>query len=145
MPRVFLDANVYFSGSRSPSGGSAVILQLVRLKKLNLSATREVLHEAERNIRQKETMAARLRFYQLLSDAKPKMIEIDRDQAEKNFSNLINRKDTYVLEGAKKAKADFLVTLDKKHFFTQKVHEANLPFQIVFPGDLLQYLSSQLF
>lgn len=141
MAKVFLDANVYFSAARSPKGGSAAILKLIESKKLTDYATKEVLREAERNIRLKEQLATRLRFYELLSDIKPRMITISKKQAEARFLKLINRKDTYVLEGARNARVEYLVTLDRKHFFSEKVRKAKLPFKILTPGELLGELS----
>lgn len=143
MDRVFLDANVYFSATRSSTGGSAAILKLIKLKKLTLFATREVLREAEKNIRLKEPLNTRLRFYELLSEIKPKIIAIDKKKAEERFLKIINRKDTYVLEGARKAKIRYLVTLDRKHFFTKKIKNANLPFQTLVPGELLMKLARE--
>jgi len=58
-------------------------------------------------------------------------------KAEENFLKIINRKDAYVLEGARRAKADFLVTLDKKDFLTEKVKRIKLPFEILTPGQLI--------
>lgn len=138
MAKVFLDANVYFSASRSPKGGSAAILKLIESKKLIDYATKEVLREAELNIRLKEPLAARLRFYELLTEIKPRMITISKKQARVRFLKIINRKDTYVLEGARNAKVEYLVTLDRKHFFTKIVKQSKLPFEILTPGELLR-------
>lgn len=141
MSKVFLDANVYFSASRSPTGGSSAILKLGEKKKFSIYATSQVLREAERNIRKKEPLSARLRFYDLLSDTRPKMVKIDKKKVEKEYQKMMNRKDSFVLAGAKKAKVNYLVTLDRKHFFTKKVKQARLPFQILTPGELLRELS----
>lgn len=141
MNRVFLDANIYFSASRSPSGGSSVICELIKQKKLNLYATRQVLREAKRNLSEKESVEVNLRFYDLFKDLKPKIINIQKSEAQKNYGEIINQKDSLVLEGGRKAKAKYLVTLDKKDFFTKKVREANLPFEIVTPGELIRIFS----
>ena len=137
MTSVFFDANVYYAASRSPLGGSAELYRIIKAKKIKIYATSLVLLEAERNIRSKEPLPARLNFYSLISDLKPKIIEIDRQKAEKDFLAIINKKDAYVLEGARRAKVDFLVTLDKKDFFTEKIRSANLPFEILTPGQLI--------
>lgn len=111
------------------------------MKNLPAYTTKQVLREAERNICQKESLRARLRFYELLSDVKPKMIAISKKKAEERCLKIINRKDSYVLEGARKAKVKYLVTLDRKHFFAKKVKQAKLPFKIVTPGELLRELA----
>lgn len=140
MIRVFLDANVYFSAARSKSGGSAAILELVKSKQLHVTATSIVLREAERNVRLKEPSPTLLRFHQIVKEVKPKIIAIDKKQAERRFLRVINRKDAYVLEGAKKSKVDFLVTIDKKHFMNKNMKRAHFPFRIVTPGQLIRLL-----
>ena len=143
MIKVFLDANIYFSASRSTTGGSSVIIELVKQKKLSLFATRQIIKEAKRNLEEKESLAVNLRFYNLLNELEPKIVSIGKSEAEKNFKNLINIKGSLVLEGARRAKVKYLVTLDKKHFFTKQVKEATLPFKIITPGDLIRKLAQK--
>ena len=142
MVRVFLDANVYFSATRSSSGGSSAVCELIKKKKVALYATKQVLREAERNVRKKESLSVRLRFYELLSDLNPRIVPIDKRSAELRYLKIIDKKDTHVLEGARKTKVNYLVTLDKKHFFTKKVKEARFPFAVASPGELLRILSN---
>ena len=143
MIRIFLDANVYFSASRSKSGASAAILELAKSKQLCVFATSTVLREAERNIRLKEPQNTRLRFYEIVKECKAKLITIDKRQAEKRYLKFINRKDTYVLEGARKANVGYLLTLDKKHFMNTKIKTAVFPFKILGPGQLIRTLASK--
>lgn len=144
MTSVFLDANIYYSASRSPLGGSAELCRIIRARKLKIYATSLVLLEAERNIRKKEPATLHLAFYKLIENLKPKIINIDQRRAEDNFLKIINSKDTYVLEGARRARVDYLVTLDKKDFFTKKVKGAKLPFEILTPGQLILKLREAL-
>lgn len=139
--KVFFDANIYFSGARSPLGGSGLVIELAKRKKLKLFATVEVLKEAERNLRLKEDIKVLVRYYENLEFAKPKIIKINKSKAKKKLGKIINEKDALVLAGAEKSKVDYLVTLDKKHFFTKKVKLAKLPFEIVTPGQLIEKLS----
>lgn len=141
-PKVFLDANIYFSAARSPLGGSGFILELAKKGKLRLFVTTHVLKEAERNLRLKEDSRILLRYYQNLKFARPKIVKINRAKAKKKFGRIINEKDTLILAGAVEAKADYLVTLDKKHFFTRKIRLAKLPFKVVTPGQLIEKLAA---
>lgn len=137
-PKVFLDANIYFSAARSPLGGSGFVLEFVKKRKLMLFVTTHVLKEAERNLRLKEDLRVLLRHYENLKLATPKIIKIDKNRAKEKLARIINEKDALVLAGAQKAKVNYLVTLDKKHFFTKEVRLAKLPFQIVIPGQLIE-------
>lgn len=139
--RIFLDANVYFSAARSQQGGSNAVCKLIKSKRLELYTTRYILHEAERNIRQKESVSIRIRFYELIATLSPKVVAIDKHSAESRYAKIIDRKDTHVLEGARVAKADFLVSLDKRHVLNEKVKSSKLPFEIVTPGELLRKLA----
>ena len=143
MIRVFLDANVYFSAARSKSGGSAAVLELAKSTQLRVFATSIILREAERNIRLKEPQNTRLRFYEIVKECKAKLVTIDKRQAEKRYLPLINRKDTYVLEGARKAQVDYLLTFDKRHFMNRKMKTAVFPFKILRPGHFIRTLASK--
>lgn len=143
MIRVFLDANVYFSAARSKSGASAAVLELAKSKQLRVFATSTVLQEAERNIRLKESPAIRVRFYEMVKQCHPTSIAINKRQAEKRFLKIINRKDTYVLEGARKAKVKYLITLDRRHFMNPKMKTVAFPFRILSPGQFLRILASR--
>ena len=45
-----------------------------------------------------------------------------------------------MLAGADTAKADALITLDRKHLFAASVRQAKLPFEILTPGMFLRRL-----
>ncbi len=137
MIKVFLDSNIYYAAAVSRSGGSSVVLELTKSKRIAIYATKIILREAERNIRLKEPVSTRLRFYDLLKDSKPKFVKINQKLAEKRFSQVINRKDTYVLEGARIAKVKYLVTLDRKHFMSRKMKKETFSFQIITPGKFI--------
>ena len=143
MERIFLDANVFYSASKSLTGGSSTIFKIVKLKRISVYASKEVLLEAESNIRLKESLKVRLRFYELVKKNKIRIVPIHKKTAEKKYLKIINRKDTYVLEGARKSKAKYLLTLDKKHFFTIKIKKAKLPFKTITPGEFLQELAEE--
>lgn len=139
--KVFFDANVYFCAAKSPLGGSGLLVEFVKRKKLELFTTPEILKEAEKNLRLKEDLGVLVRYYENFKFARPKIIKIDRVRAKKKFGKIINEKDTLVLAGAQGAKVNYLVTLDKKHFFTEKLKSAGLSFEIVTPGQLIRIMS----
>ena len=68
MRRVFLDANVHCAGSASPTGASALILQLTLKGCLEATASRLVLREAERNLRRKRSPKDLKAFHQFLRE-----------------------------------------------------------------------------
>ena len=53
---------------------------------------------------------------------------------------IVHAKDTHVLAGADTAKADALITLDRKHLFAASIRQAKLPFEILTPAMFLRRL-----
>ncbi|MFQ6042182.1 MAG: putative toxin-antitoxin system toxin component, PIN family [Candidatus Poribacteria bacterium] len=122
-PRVFLDASCWVAAAGSSTGGSALILKLARAGYLQVVATKTVLREAERNIKNKMNEDALLRYYQELETTEIEMVEPPSDEDEAQWQDIVDEKDSHVLAGAYKAQADVLVSLDKRHILTEKVRK----------------------
>lgn len=138
MNKVFLDANVIFSATYSATGGSAYIFQLAKKGKLTLYSSRLAIKEAERNLREKANIEKVLNFYDLLDKVYIKLIDVNRTKAKEKFSDLVGEKDSPILVSAIASKADFFLTLDKKHFLNEKVLSAKLPIKIVTPSQFIK-------
>ena len=136
MTRIFLDANVYFSGFYSDRGASYLLMELVERKKIQVYASRLVLREAERNLRSKAAPETLKVFHRFLQNTKIHIVFPSDDKRFKTYEELIHPKDFPVLSAALTARVEYLVTLDRKHFLTpslQKIKE----FKILTPGDFL--------
>ncbi|OGY26016.1 MAG: putative toxin-antitoxin system toxin component, PIN family [Candidatus Woykebacteria bacterium RBG_16_44_10] len=138
MIKVFLDANVLFSAANSPTGGSAYVVELARAGKLRLFSSRLAVKEAERNLREKSTEAALLRFYDLLDEVTIELFDTNRARAKKSWEYLVGAKDAPILAAAIVSKAQFLITLDKKHFLNPQVLGIDLPIKILRPGGFIE-------
>jgi len=143
MLRVFLDANVYFAGSASPAGGSALVLQLILKGRIEATASRLVLREAERNLRRKRPPKDLKAFHQFLKHAKLRVIRTPPETAWKPYEGVIHPKDVPVLAAAVASKATYLITLDRRHFLTKAVTEKVPDLAILTPGDFLRELVRQ--
>ena len=143
MLRVFLDANVYFAGSASPTGASALILHLILKGKLEATASRLVLREAERNLRRKRPPKDLKAFHQFLKHAKLHVIPTPPETAWKPYDGIIHPKDVPILVAAVASKAAYLITLDRRHFLTKVVTEKVPEITILTPGDFLRELVRQ--
>lgn len=117
MRTAFIDSSVLFSAVNSPTGGSS---KLFTLKKIQLVASPLVLAEVEKNVRKKLQSHHLERFFMLVGKLKI-ITQFPDDKLVSIAKRVIAQKDAVILAEAKKAKTDFLVTLDKKHFFTPKV------------------------
>ncbi len=146
MLRIFLDANIYFVGFSSQGGASFLILEIARKKKIVLCASRLVLREADRNLRQKSTPENLKAFRRYIQKVKVYVVPFPQEETTKLYETSIHPKDLPVLGAALEAKSDYLLSLDKKHFLTpQFVSKVKKP-KIMSPGDFLKniYLKGKI-
>lgn len=133
--KLFLDANIFIAGSASPEGGSAIILQACKKSLFQAVTTELVLVETERNIRKKLDKKALNRFHKLVKEVG---IEIYPPAVTAHhYQKIIAPKDAHVLASAIESKCDYLITLDRRHFFTPKIQKTELPVKIIIPKDFI--------
>jgi predicted nucleic acid-binding protein len=140
-PRIFIDASVWIAAAGSPSGASKLVWAVCMENQAHPVTSRVVLREVERNVRAKLGSEALLRFYQDLASLNLDLVEAPSAEEIAFQSKIIAAKDAHVIASALKSGVGMLLTLDRKHFFTPKVVEANLPFSIMTPGDFLRRLA----
>lgn len=138
--KLFIDACVFIAAAGSPEGGSSFILELCKRGRFHAVCTRLVLMEAERNIHRKLGEEALLRFYQNLVELNPLIEAPPTPEEIASCESIVGRKDAHVLAAALKSGAAILLTLDRRHFMTEKVHDAELELKIVVPGEFLRGL-----
>lgn len=136
MKTAFLDSSVLFSAVNSPIGGSS---KLFTLKKIKLITSPIVLTEVERNVRGKLQSFHLERFFMLVSQINL-MQQTPNQQLINQAKKIIVEKDAVILQEAKQAKANYLVTLDQKHFLNQKVDQFLKPQKVLTPKMLIQKL-----
>lgn len=137
-PRLFLDASVLIAAAGSPTGASALVLDVCRHGQAWAASSRLVLLEAERNIRAKFGQDTLLRFYQQIAGLDLDLVEAPTPQEIADMQRIIHPKDAHVLAAAANGGVEVLLTLDRAHFLSPLVLEAGLPFQIMTPGDFLR-------
>ena len=138
MKRVFLDANVYFAGFFSGEGASFVVLELARRKKMQVVATKLVLREADRNLRKKAKPKILKKFRRFLQQTKIIVMPALADVILRKYEPFIHPKDVPVLAAAVESKVDYLITLDRRHFFDEKVRKCVGKTKVLTPGDFIR-------
>lgn len=136
--RVFIDASVFIAAAGSPSGGSALALDICQGRRYTAVCSQRVLLEAQTNIRDKLPREALARFYRLLAASSPELVTPAIDDEIARCAEFIALKDAHVVASAIKGAAAYLITLDRKHLANEMVRAAGLAFQIMTPGDFLQ-------
>lgn len=134
-PKIFLDSSVLLAGLYSPKGGSAIILGRIKKKKLVGFISYSVIEETKRNIRKKFSLKLLAKLEEII-----KIVNIQESFEPKDilkYRRLVDPKDIHVLVFADSSRAEFLITLDKKHLKTKKLQKAKLPFKIVTPKEFL--------
>jgi len=138
MKTVFVDSSVLFSAVNSLTGGSS---KLFTIKKIRLMTSRVILAEVERNTRKKLQPHHLARFFMLVQKIKI-LDSLPDDQLIAKTKAIIAIKDAVILAEAKKAKADFLVTLDKTHFLTSAVDKFLKPQKALTPKMPLELIKA---
>jgi predicted nucleic acid-binding protein len=128
MRRVFADANVLIAGAGSRSGASQAVLMLAEVGLFKLVVCRQVLDEAERNIRHKLPNALKV-FAELMAVLALEIIEDPEPAAWQEWQDVIETKDAPILAAAVSAQVDRLLTLNTKDFTAEVAAQSGLVIQ----------------
>ncbi len=136
-PRVFLDANVIFSGLCSAQGAPAVLLKLFVEGRLRVVISQQVLEEVVRTIgrRLPEALPS---LRKLLLSVPPEIAEDPPPEDIAFWAQVVHADDAGVLAAAVAARPDYLVTGDR-HFFANPGIAEKSGLRIVTPAQFLEY------
>lgn len=138
--KVFFNASVVLAGLKSPSGGSAKLLTWSRTKKIDGSISEIVLDEVIRNSHKIGFEEKRTKLW--LKSIFGHIHQAPKIETIKKYEKVvIDEGDAHVLASCHELKANFLVTLDKKHLLILKKKIEWL--KIVTPGSLIEILSRE--
>lgn len=138
MKSVFLDASVLVAACASIHGASALILGYCRDNKITAVISPEVLKETARNVKLKLDTEAEKRFTTYLEKANLLLVPSHSIESIALCEKVIVLKDAHVLAAAMAVKSQYLITLDQKHFLTEKVKKFAFPTQIITPGNFVR-------
>ena len=129
--KLFIDASVWLAAIRNPEGASGMILKLASKGKLSTVWTSFIITEIKNNL------PPNSKFQTIERQIKPQLINLTSKEIF-HWTNLLPDKDCHVLAGAFKAKADYLISLDKKHILKAEV-QSNFPIPIRSSSEFLRY------
>jgi predicted nucleic acid-binding protein len=130
---VFLDADVIFAGSASPSehGASHVVLLMGEITLLDCITSQQAVTEVERNLGAK--LPAKLPEFRLLVSRCLRVVR-DPTLAElSTYKGWADPKDLPLLVAALREECDFLLSFNRRHYFPQAG-----TITVQRPGDFLQ-------
>lgn len=136
-PKVFFNASVILSGLKSPKGGSGKLLYLTKQKQIIGIISEIILDEALRHA-EKIGFEKEVLEQSVLAVFNP-IIPAPTSESVKIYEKIsLDLGDAHVLASYTESKADFLVTLDKKHLLILQGKIKKVT--IVSPGELLGLL-----
>ena len=138
---VFFNASVILAGLKSPSGGSGKLLSLSAANKINGVISEIILDEVLRHTADIGLKSAPIQVAMKTTFSSIQAAPEESRVAEFN-KIVIDSGDAHVLASCHETKADFLVTLDKKHLLI--LREKIKWVRIVSPGELIGILSKKV-
>ena len=138
MKRIFIDSSVLFSALYSDRGHSSDLLKMAVRKEIVLVLNDVVLEESRRNLaRYGQELVA---YFDLIVESIPyEVVELTQEEIIEAARRVV-LKDAPILAAARKAKADLLVSLDKKHLLGKPELAAFAGVEIVTPLEAIAYL-----
>jgi len=134
--RVFVDTNVFIAGLYSNTGASSVILHLGEMERILIVISQQVLEEIDRVTALKfpESIERNRLFLKNLS---PLLVDDPSRSEVQEAAKIIDAGDAAILAAAKSVSINYLITLDTKHFHTQKVRDY-LKIPVLKPAEFLE-------
>lgn len=141
MIRAFIDASVLFAASLSPTGASREIIRQAVRGQVTLVASELVYEEVEKNLSDKAPEALPA-FRQFLATVPFETVRPTKRQVLQaaQYSAL---KDAPIVAAAKRARVDYLVSLDRRHLVGVPEVAQRSGLKIVLPSELLGEVQRQ--
>ncbi len=140
-PRLFLDANVIFSGLKSAEGPPGKLIDLYVAGEVTAVVSRLVIDETLQSIQRKipESLAA---LRKLLLAFPPEIVDDPPVEEVNRWSKTLASEDAAVLAAAIAAQPDYFVTGDRDFLRNPIIAEAS-GIRIVTPGECLKRLKAK--
>ena len=134
-PRIFVDADVLFAGSASPNENSAslVLLRMAEITLIEAIVSKQVLVEAERNLREKIPSA--LPAFELLVSRCLREVPDPFADEIKALNGLVDPEDAPILAAAIREECPYLATFNLRHY-----QPGVKTIVVLKPGDLVQQI-----
>jgi len=141
MIRVFVDASVLIAASYSPTGASREIIRQAIRGNVTLIASELVLEETRENLRAKAPEAL-VSLEQILYIVPFELVQ-PTEQQVLQAASYTALKDAPIVAAAKRARVDYLVSLDRRHLVGVPEVAQRSGLKIVLPEELLKEIRQQ--
>jgi predicted nucleic acid-binding protein len=146
MPKIdlFLDSSALMSGIISAQGAARVLLLLGEDEKVILTVSEQVIAEVERNIALKVPKILPFAREMILRTNVRILKDPSPEEVRKHMDWISHTADVPILVVAARAKVDFVVTLNTRHFIEDAEVSRRSGLHIGTPGDALAWVREQL-
>ena len=142
--RLFFDSSALISGVLSQGGAACALMLFSEQGRLYLFISEHVIEECEKTLARKAPKALTA-FRNTLKDVKPKILSTPTSKEVQACIYMISDpRDAPILAAAIKAKVDFLVTHDRKHFLNDPKVTEKSGLKIGTPGAALAWIRENL-
>jgi predicted nucleic acid-binding protein len=141
--KIFFDSSALVAGILSASGAAKALLQLAEIEILDVVISEQVVAETERTLAKKSPRNLP-DFRQAIKIVRPIIVKETAREVQKCLVMISDPDDAPILAAAIKAKVDFLITHDRKHFLDDPKVAKKSGLQIGTPGDALAWLKQRM-
>jgi len=144
MVKLFLDSSALFAGIASPNGAARVLLLLGETGRVSLVVSEQVIAETERAVARKIPRALNDVRQAILKSRVKITPDPSLEAVVERLDWISHAPDVPILVAAMQVQADYLVTLNRKHFLDDPRVAMRSDLRIGTPGDALAWVRSQL-
>jgi len=146
MPKIdlFLDSSALMAGIISDQGAARALLLLGEDEKIILTVSEQVIAEVERNIARKLPRLLPVTRKMILQTNVRILNDPSPEEVHEHLDWISHAADVPILVAAARAKVDFLVTLNTRHFIEDMGVSRRSGLRIGTPGDALAWVREQL-
>jgi predicted nucleic acid-binding protein len=142
--KLFLDSSALFAGIASPSGAARVLLLLGETGQVVLIVSEQVIVETERAVARKIVRALPDVRQAILKSGLSILPDPPIAAVRQRLDWMSHAADVPILVAAMQSRADYLVTLNRKHFMDDPQVAARSGLRIGTPGDALSWVRARL-
>jgi predicted nucleic acid-binding protein len=137
---LFLDSSALFAGIASSTGAARVLLLLAETQHITITISEQVVVETERAIARKAPKALD-DLRQAILASKAQIVHDPAPEEVRAQRNLISHPaDIPIVMAAMRIQADYLVTLNRKHFIDDPEVARQSGLRIGTPGEALEWV-----
>ena len=142
--KLFFDSSALIAGIISDTSAARALLLLAEDQRIVISVSEQVIVEVERNIAKKIPKILQLAREMIRASNVIIYKDPSKEEVREHLNWISHQADVPILVSAAKAKVDFLVALNTKHFLEDPQVSFRSGLRIGTPGDALSFVRNRI-